>query len=200
VFPFSSAALPRNLHYLSGWGKWSLWAARERSVPVTLAAVVVQLPPMAKEMTLESLAKLVTNGFASADKKFTALAEDNAAIEKRLDGIRLHMPSRNLGTSKFRNFVNGRPRWREGAALDAQMLATAVLAEVGATGWSESLKRAGALLGVVRPRFHVSAAIYVAIEMLLGADMPVVGPRPAASRLRSAREGMTLMPAPGGGG
>jgi hypothetical protein len=76
---------PRNLHYLSVWGKWSLWAARERSVPGTLAAVVVQLPPMAKEMTLESLAKLVTKGFASADKKFTALAEDNAAIEKRLD-------------------------------------------------------------------------------------------------------------------
>jgi hypothetical protein len=36
------------------------------------------------------------------------------------------------------------------------------------------------------------------IETLPGADMPVVQPRPAASRLRSTREGMTLMPAPGG--
>jgi hypothetical protein len=39
----------------------------------------------AKETTLESLAKLVAKGFASADKKFTALAEDIAAVEKRLD-------------------------------------------------------------------------------------------------------------------
>jgi hypothetical protein len=38
-----------------------------------------------KTTTLESLAKLVTKGFASADKKFAALAEDVAAVEKRLD-------------------------------------------------------------------------------------------------------------------
>jgi septal ring factor EnvC (AmiA/AmiB activator) len=40
---------------------------------------------MAKETTLESLANLVTKGFVSADKKFAALAEDIAAVEKRLD-------------------------------------------------------------------------------------------------------------------
>jgi septal ring factor EnvC (AmiA/AmiB activator) len=40
---------------------------------------------MAKEMTLESLAKLVTKGIASADKKFAALADDIAAVERRLD-------------------------------------------------------------------------------------------------------------------
>jgi hypothetical protein len=40
---------------------------------------------MAEKTTLESLARLVTNGLASADKKFTALAEDIAAVEKRLD-------------------------------------------------------------------------------------------------------------------
>jgi hypothetical protein len=40
---------------------------------------------MAETTTLESLARLVTKGFASADKKFTALAEDIAAVEKRLD-------------------------------------------------------------------------------------------------------------------
>jgi len=39
----------------------------------------------AKKTTLESLAKLVTTGFAAADKKFAALAEDIAAVEKRLD-------------------------------------------------------------------------------------------------------------------
>jgi hypothetical protein len=40
---------------------------------------------MANKTTLESLANLVTKGFASADKKFAALAEDIAAVEKRLD-------------------------------------------------------------------------------------------------------------------
>ena len=39
----------------------------------------------AKTTALESLAKLVTKGFASADKKFAALAEDVVAVEKRLD-------------------------------------------------------------------------------------------------------------------
>jgi hypothetical protein len=47
---------------------------------------------MAKE-TLESLAMLVTKGFASTDKKFTALAEDIAAVEKRLDKIDAKMDS-----------------------------------------------------------------------------------------------------------
>jgi hypothetical protein len=40
---------------------------------------------MAKKTTLESLARLVSNASLSADKKFTALAEDIAAVEKRLD-------------------------------------------------------------------------------------------------------------------
>jgi hypothetical protein len=40
---------------------------------------------MAKETTLESLARLVTKASSSADKKFTALTEDIAAVEKRLD-------------------------------------------------------------------------------------------------------------------
>jgi hypothetical protein len=33
-------------------------------------------PRMAKKTTLDSLSTLVSKGFASADKKFTALAED----------------------------------------------------------------------------------------------------------------------------
>ena len=45
-----------------------------------LPAVVIRA-----RTTLESLARLVTSASSSADKKFTALAEDNAAIEKRLD-------------------------------------------------------------------------------------------------------------------
>jgi hypothetical protein len=58
-------------------------------------SVIVYRPPrvalwynrsrMANKTTLESLANLVTKGFASADKKFAALAEDIAAVEKRLD-------------------------------------------------------------------------------------------------------------------
>jgi hypothetical protein len=39
----------------------------------------------AKRTTLESLARLVTKASSSADKKFTALAEDIAAVEKRFD-------------------------------------------------------------------------------------------------------------------
>jgi uncharacterized protein YlxW (UPF0749 family) len=40
---------------------------------------------MATKTTLQSLASLLSKASLSADKKFTALAEDNAAIEKRLD-------------------------------------------------------------------------------------------------------------------
>jgi hypothetical protein len=40
---------------------------------------------MANKTTLESLARLVSRASLSADKKFTALAEDIAAVEKRLD-------------------------------------------------------------------------------------------------------------------
>lgn len=39
---------------------------------------------MAKETTLDSLATLVSNGFASADKKFTALAEDITEIKSTM--------------------------------------------------------------------------------------------------------------------
>jgi hypothetical protein len=40
---------------------------------------------MANKTTLESLARLITRAASSADKKFTALAENIAAVEKRLD-------------------------------------------------------------------------------------------------------------------
>jgi septal ring factor EnvC (AmiA/AmiB activator) len=41
-------------------------------------------PRMAKKTTLDSLAALVSKGFASADKKFTALAEDIDDIKKTM--------------------------------------------------------------------------------------------------------------------
>lgn len=37
---------------------------------------------MAKKITLEGLAKLITVGFAASDKKFAALAEDMTDIRK----------------------------------------------------------------------------------------------------------------------
>jgi predicted RecB family endonuclease len=41
-------------------------------------------PRIAKKTTLDSLAALVSKGFASADKKFTALAEDIDDIKKTM--------------------------------------------------------------------------------------------------------------------
>ena len=41
---------------------------------------------MAKKVTLESLAKLITAGFAASDKKVAALAEDMTDLRRELKG------------------------------------------------------------------------------------------------------------------
>jgi septal ring factor EnvC (AmiA/AmiB activator) len=41
---------------------------------------------MTKKITLDSLAGMISKASESADNKFAALAEDIAAVEKRLDG------------------------------------------------------------------------------------------------------------------
>jgi septal ring factor EnvC (AmiA/AmiB activator) len=42
---------------------------------------------MTKKTTLDSLAALVSKGFTSADKKFTALAEDIARLDTKIDSV-----------------------------------------------------------------------------------------------------------------
>jgi hypothetical protein len=44
-------------------------------------------PRMTKKMTLDSLAALVSKGYASAEKKFTALAEGLAKLDSKINGL-----------------------------------------------------------------------------------------------------------------
>jgi hypothetical protein len=69
-------------------GRPLVFYAEHESVAQPLATRVPQAvwytPRMARKVTLESLAAIMFKGFASADKKFTALAEDISDIKSMM--------------------------------------------------------------------------------------------------------------------